>query len=47
MPFTEERAERFKELFELIEKNREYRGFGSCHHVWSLKTDYHAEKGIT
>ena len=35
------------EVDEKIEKNREYRGFGSCHHVWSLKTDYLAEKGIT
>ncbi len=34
------------EVEERIEKNREYRGFGSCHHVWSLKTDYLAEKGI-
>ena len=34
------------EVDEKIEKNREYRGFGSCHHVWSLKTDYLAEKGI-
>ena len=35
------------EVDEKIEKNREYHGFGSCHHVWSLKTDYLAEKGIT
>ena len=34
------------EVDEKIEKNREYHGFGSCHHVWSLKTDYLAEKGI-
>ncbi len=34
------------EVEEKIEKNRKYRGFGSCHHVWSLKTDYLAEKGI-
>ena len=34
------------EIDEKIEKNREYHGFGSCHHVWSLKTDYLAEKGI-
>ena len=31
---------------EKIEKNRQHHGFGSCHHVWSLKTDYLAEKGI-
>ncbi len=35
------------EVDEKIEKNREYHGFCSCHHVWSLKTDYLAEKGIT
>ena len=28
------------EVDEKIEKNREYRGFGSCHHVWSLKTEH-------
>ena len=34
------------EIDEKIENNREYRGIGFCHHVWSLKTDYLAEKGI-
>lgn len=28
------------EAEEKIEKNRQLRGFGSCHHVWSLKADY-------
>ena len=44
---TEEYLAVIDEVDEKIEKNREYRGFGSCHHVWSLKTDYLAEKGIT
>ena len=44
---TEEYLAVIDEIDEKIEKNREYRGFGSCHHVWSLKTDYLAEKGIT
>ena len=43
---TEEYLAVIDEIDEKIEKNREYRGFGSCHHVWSLKTDYLAEKGI-
>ena len=43
---TEEYLAVIDEVDEMIEKNREYRGFGSCHHVWSLKTDYLAEKGI-
>ena len=43
---TEEYLAVIDEVDEKIEKNREYRGFGSCHHVWSLKTDYLAEKGI-
>ena len=43
---TEEDLAVIDEVDEKIEKNREYRGFGSCHHVWSLKTDYLAEKGI-
>ena len=43
---TEEYLAVIDEVEEKIEKNREYRGFGSCHHVWSLKTDYLAEKGI-
>jgi len=34
------------EVDEKIEKNRALRGFGSCHHVWSLKIEYLAEKGI-
>ena len=34
------------EVDEKVEKNRQHHGFGSCHHVWSLKTDYLAEKGI-
>ena len=44
---TEEYLAVIDEVDEKIEKNREYRGFGSCHHVWRLKTDYLAEKGIT
>ncbi len=44
---TEEYLAVIDEVDEKIEKNREYRGFGSCHHVWCLKTDYLAEKGIT
>ncbi len=44
---TEEYLAVIDEVDEKIEKNREYRGFGSCHHVWALKTDYLAEKGIT
>ncbi len=44
---TEEYLAVIDEVDEKIEKNREYRGFGSCHHVWILKTDYLAEKGIT
>ena len=44
---TEEYLAVIDEVDEKIEKNREYRGFGSCYHVWSLKTDYLAEKGIT
>ena len=43
---TEEYLAVIDEIDEKIEKNREYRGFGSCHHVWNLKTDYLAEKGI-
>ena len=43
---TEEYLAVIDEVDEKIEKNREYHGFGSCHHVWSLKTDYLAEKGI-
>ena len=43
---TEEYLAVIDEVDEKIEKNREYRGFGSCHHVWALKTDYLAEKGI-
>ena len=43
---TEEYLAVIDEIDEKIEKNREYRGFGSCHHEWSLKTDYLAEKGI-
>ena len=43
---TEEYLAVIDEVDEKIEKNREYRGFGSCHHVWSLKTEYLAEKGI-
>ena len=43
---TEEYLAVIDEVDEKIEKNREYRGFGSCHHVWNLKTDYLAEKGI-
>ena len=34
------------EVEEKIEKNRLHYGMGSCHHVWSLKTDYLAQKGI-
>ena len=44
---TEEYLAVIDEVDEKVEKNREYRGFGSCYHVWSLKTDYLAEKGIT
>ena len=43
---TEEYLAVIDEIDEKIEKNRTQRGFGSCHHVWSLKTDYLAEKGI-
>ena len=43
---TEEYLAVIDEVDEKIEKNREYRGFGSCHHVWALKTNYLAEKGI-
>ena len=43
---TEEYLTVIDEVDEKIEKNRTQRGFGSCHHVWSLKTDYLAEKGI-
>ena len=43
---TEEYLAVIDEVDEKIEKNREYRGFGSCYHVWSLKADYLAEKGI-
>ena len=43
---TEEYLAVIDEVDEKIEKNREYRGFGSCYHVWSLKTDCLAEKGI-
>ena len=43
---TEEYLAVIDEVDEKIEKNREYRGCGSCHHVWTLKTDYLAEKGI-
>ena len=43
---TEEYLAVIDEVDGKIEKNREYRGFGSCHHVWALKTDYLAEKGI-
>lgn len=30
----------------LVEENREFYGFGSCHHVWELKKQYLAERGI-
>ena len=43
---TEEYLAVIDEIDEKIEKNQTQRGFGSCHHVWSLKTDYLAEKGI-
>ena len=43
---TEEYLAVIDEIDEKIEKNRTQHGFGSCHHVWSLKTDYLAEKGI-
>ena len=43
---TEEYLAVIDEVDEKIEKNRTQHGFGSCHHVWSLKTDYLAEKGI-
>ena len=43
---TEEYLAVIDEVDEKIEKNRQYHCFGSCHHVWSLKTDYLAEKGI-
>lgn len=44
---TEEYLAVIDDVDEKIEKNRQHHGFGSCHHVWSLKTDYLAEKGIT
>lgn len=43
---TEEYLSVIDEVEEKIEKNREYRGFGSCYHVWRLKADYLAERGI-
>ena len=43
---TEEYLAVIDEVDEKVEKNRQHHGFGSCHHVWSLKTDYLAEKGI-
>ena len=43
---TEEYLAVIDEVGEKIERKREYRGFGSCHHLWSLKTDYLAEKGV-
>ena len=43
---TEEYLAVIDEVDEKIEKNRKYHGFGSCHHVWGLKADYLAEKGI-
>ena len=43
---TEEYLAVIDEVDEKIETNREYHGLGSCHHVWSLKADYLAEKGI-
>ena len=43
---TEEYLAVIDEVDEKIEKNRQLRGFGSCHHVWKLKTEYLAEKGI-
>ena len=44
---TEEYLSVIDEVDEIIEKNRQLYGFGSCHHVWSLKTDCLAERGIT
>ena len=44
---TEEYLAVIDEVDARIEENREYRGFGSCYHVWSLKADYLAEAGIT
>ena len=43
---TEEYLAVIDEIEERIEKDRLYHGFGSCYHVWSLKTDYLAERGI-
>lgn len=43
---TEEYLAVIDEVEELVEKNREYSGFGSCHHLWSLKTQYLAQRGI-
>lgn len=43
---TEEYLAVIDEVEARIEQNRELRGFGSCHHVWSLKTEYLAERGI-
>lgn len=34
------------EVEERIEKNRTFRGMGSCYEIWSLKQDYLFEKGI-
>ena len=34
------------EIEEKIEKNRTYRGMGSCHEIWALKYEYLLEKGI-
>lgn len=34
------------EIEEKIDKNINYRGFGSCHEIWNLKFQYLLEKGI-
>ena len=40
---TEEYLAVIDEVDEKIEKNREYRGFGSCHHVWRQRHEPHRQ----
>lgn len=43
---TDEYLAVIDEVEVLVEDNREFYGFGSCHHVWELKKQYLAERGI-
>jgi len=43
---TEEYLAVIDEVEEQIERNRTLHGLGACHELWSLKTDYLAERGI-